>query len=757
MLLKATGAVPHGGGVVLRHSDSYYKIVQSWIANGAKFNKTARRATSISIHPDSLSIPTAGQSRQLRVVAAYEDNTTRDVTAESFMESSDREVVSVNRDGLVTSHRRGESAMLVRYEGNYAAMPIIVMGDRSGFQWEEVPANNQIDSLVFQKLKRVKTSPGRVCTDAEFIRRVYLDLVGLPPSAARVTAFLADGRDQKIKRDELVDRLVGNSDFIEHWTNKWSDMLQVNTQFLGKEGATGLREWIRQQVAENTPYDKFVRKVITASGSNRDNPAASYFKVHRDPGQLMENTTQLFLGVRFNCNKCHDHPFERWTQNDYYHLAAFFAQIDRQADEHSGKRTVAGTAIREELPLFEVVLDSSLGEVKHLRTGQVAEPRFPFQYESMPPLQGTRRQQFSDWLTSSANPYFARSYVNRIWSYLTGVGLIEPVDDIRAGNPPSNPELLEWLTQKFIEDRFDVHKLIKTICKSRTYQLSVGTNRWNQDDRLNYSHATARRLNAEVLYDTLLRVLGSPSRLPAMPPGSRAAELINPSEKLADGFLDMFGRPPRVISCECERADGVSMGPVLGMIMGSTMNDALTDPDNDLAKLVASQPDNRKVVQQLFLAILNRPATEREIELGARAMETRLNEQETSQLKLDLEGLQRSLDGLQALWERSLAPAVWNVVQPIRVESSAGARMAILPDHSILVSGPLAKDVYKISLPVDEQPITGFRIEVLTDESLPKGGPGRSKRGNFVLNEVGIRLGTDPIDVRRAEADFSQE
>jgi hypothetical protein len=357
----------------------------------------------------------------------------------------------------------------------------------------------------------MKIQPSELCTDAEFIRRVYIDLTGLPPSADDVRKFTDDRRETKVKRDELVDRLIGSKEYVEYWTNKWADLLQVNRKFLGVEGATAFRKWIHDEVAKDTPYNEFVRKILTASGSNKTNPAASYFKILRDPASTMENTTHLFLGVRFNCNKCHDHPFERWTQDQYYQTAAFFARTTLQKDPASGAATIGGTAVEGAKPLYEMVVEGNAGEMQHDRTKAVTAPKVPYPVPVKANPTAPRRVQLAEWLTSAENPYFARSYVNRMWGYLFGVGIIEPIDDIRAGNPPSNPELLDFLTAEFLKAKFDIRHVQKLICKSRTYQLSFASNRWNKDDKSNFSHAVARRLPAEVLYDTLHRVVGSVS------------------------------------------------------------------------------------------------------------------------------------------------------------------------------------------------------------------------------------------------------
>ena len=280
-------------------------------------------------------------------------------------------------------------------------------------------------------------------------------------------------------------------------------MLQVNGKFLGRVGATALRDWIENEIRQNTPYDEFARKVLTASGSNKENPAASYYKILRTPEDTMENTTHLFLATRFNCNKCHDHPFERWTQDQYYEMAAHFAQFKLQKDPAAGKKTIAKTAVERAKPLYEIVKDVPTGEIKHERTGRITPPGFPYAAYFEDNASFSRRERLAAWMISADNQYFARSYVNRLWGYLFGVGIIEPIDDIRAGNPPSNPELLDYLEDELISSGFDVQHIIRLICQSRTYQLSVETNRWNEDDQINFSHGLPRRLSAETLLDAV--------------------------------------------------------------------------------------------------------------------------------------------------------------------------------------------------------------------------------------------------------------
>ncbi len=605
MLLKLSGGVPHVGGVLTRAGDPYYELVRNWIAGGVKFDKEAPRVSSIEVFPKDPQIPLPGMRQQMVVMATYSDGTLRDVTAEAFIDSSLTEVAECSKLGLVTAIRRGEAAVLARFEGNYAATTITVMGDRTGFVWQEPPHNNYIDELVYKKLKTLKVEPSELCTDADFARRCYLDLTGVPPSPEVLRKFLADPRETWIKRDELIDQLIGSPQYVEYWTNKWADLLQVNRRFLSEKGAWALRSWITHALTENMPYDQFAHAILTGSGSTFVNPAASYLRVLREPAEAMENTTQLFLGIRFNCNKCHDHPFERWTQNQYYELAGYFAQVGRKPGPN---------------PEEEIVFDMHSGELPHVKTGQVVPVVFPYQKDIAVNHEASRREQFAEWAVSRDNQYFAVSFVNRTWSYLLGVGLIEPVDDIRAGNPPSNPELLNRLTKDFIESGFDTRQLIQLICRSRAYQHSLNTNRWNEDDQVNYSHAVARRLPAETLYDTVKLVTGSQIDLPGVPSGFMATQLPDSSVELPGGFLGLFGRPPRESACECERSSGVVLGQALNLVNGPVIAEAISDPDNRVTRLVNTQPDDAQVVDELFMAILSRPPKPQEMETGVKAI-----------------------------------------------------------------------------------------------------------------------------------------
>ena len=774
MLLKPSGAIPHTGGVVWQPGDPNFELVRRWIAEGVKLDLAAPRVKSIEVFPKVVTLAAAKQTQQFAVVATYADGRTRDVSAEAFIDSSNMDVATVDKAGLLTSARRGEVTLLARFEGAYAAAGVVVMGDRSGYEWRQQPVQNRIDELVDAKLKKMKIQASDLCTDEEFLRRVSLDLAGLPPTADEVRAFVADPRPSREKRDATVDRLVGSPAFVDQWTNKWSDLLQVNRKFLGDQGAKALRHWIRDAIADNVPYDRFAYQILTASGSNVTNPPAAYYKVLRDPDEVMENTTQLFLAVRFNCNKCHDHPFEKWTQDQYYETAAFFARVTRAEDPKFKGQTIGGTNVERPKPLVEVIQDVAGGEVTHARTGAVAPPQFPFPNPTgNPPDTLSRRERLAKWTTAPDNAYFAKSYVNRVWSYLTGIGIIEPVDDIRAGNPPTNPELLDYLTKDFVDHGFNTRRLMRLICQSRTYQLSFTSNKWNNDDEINYSRAVPRRLSAEALFDSIHKVTGAVSRLPGLPPGARAAQLVDGTVDLPGGFLELFGKPVRESACECERSNTMMLGPVLAMVNGPIVGDAIRDPNNHISKLVAAEKDDAKVVEEIYLSVLNRRPTAKEVEVGLAAVRGATKDHGILKGEFDkrtaaFNAYAKSIDGKLKGYEATLVPQKptrWTTFAPATATSTGGAVLSLLDDGAVLASGKVEKlDDYKLTTRLRfDGHVTAIRLEVLTDPTLPKNGPGRSDTGNFVLNEFTVKARPSAggaaavVQLVKPQATFSQQ
>ena len=820
MMAKPLGLVAHVGGKLFDQGDSQALVIRQWIAEGAKINTSTPRVAKLELSPLNPIAPMPGAIQQLRVLATYADGATRDVTREAFLETGNGDVAGVIEGGRVQALRRGEAPILARFEGAYSATTLTVMGDRTGFDWKPTTQQNPIDSLVASKWERMKIKPSELCNDADFLRRVTLDLTGLPPDVSQVRAFLADQTPTEEKRNKLIDSLLASDAFTDHWTNKWSDLLQVNSKFLGKAGATKFRDWIRDSVAKNKPYDQFVTEIVTASGSNKDNPPASYYKILRTPEDTLENTTHLFLGVRFNCNKCHDHPFERWTQDQYYETAAYFSQVSLKKDEASGKETIGGSAVEGAKPLYEEVSDTGTAEVKHQKTQQAVAPKFPFDCEYSVEADSSRRKQFGAWLTSPKNPYFARSFVNRMWGYMLGKGLIEPIDDIRAGNPASIPELLTFLEKDFIDSKFDVRHLVRTICHSRIYQLSMENNEWNKDDDRNYSHAMPRRLPAEVLYDAIHQVTGSISKLPGMSPGSRAASLADADAGLPDGFLNNLGRPPRESACECERSSELRLGSVMALVSGPTLGSAIADESNSIHQLVGQFNVDGELINELFLRVLNRSAEPAEIEAAASVMKLIESDHETlakslaeretwwleekpkKQAQQDLERseiqakLAARIESIKAdremaekarverataakaaidAFETNLTSklnefltknkneTVWQTLMPSKLESSNGSALVPQGDRSIVARGSADKATYTIQTSVNAAEFNAVRLETLPAAELKTPGPGLSANGNFVVTELEVYVGMPdkPNEMRKLKltkgfTDFDQ-
>ncbi|MFI5379640.1 MAG: DUF1549 and DUF1553 domain-containing protein [Tepidisphaerales bacterium] len=607
MLLKPAGGVQHEGGKVLDEDSEQYQVVRQWIAEGTQPQEITARASNIEVLPEVFNLDLPGRSQQMVVLAHYRDGSVRDVTREAVITASNTEALTV-KDNTITALRRGEGAVLVRYEGNYATRQAFVMGDRAGYQWVAEPENNYIDGLVHAKLQKMRILPSPLCTDAEFIRRISLDLTGQPATAERVKAFLANPTESRTKREKLVDELLASEDFTDYWSNKWADLLQCNSKALGVKAMWTFRNWIRDRIASNEPYDKFVEKILLAKGSSYTAPEVNYYRALKENGKITEDVSQTFLGVRFNCNKCHDHPFEKWTQNQYYQFGAYFATI----------------AVKPGPRPEEQILYSNYngGEVVHPKTDRPVAPLVPFGTSESTPAGLDRRQALVKWMTSPGNAYFARAMANRTWSYFFGIGIIDPVDDIRASNPPSNPELLEAITRDFVSSGYDIRKLMRTIALSRAYQRSVATNRWNQDDRVNFSHNRPRRLTAEQLSDAVAVATGFRAQFSGMPADSRAVDLPDGTGEASD-MLGLFGKPKRETACECERSNNFTLSHAISMVNGSLIGDAVSNPNNRIARIVAAEKDDRKVVVELYYAIFNRAPTDKELE-GATLGEKRL-------------------------------------------------------------------------------------------------------------------------------------
>ena len=602
VLLKPTMELAHGGGQRFESNSRYYETILTWIADGAKFGDPVSATVSkLVLEPAEYFTEKAGSSQPLKVTAHYADGSQRDVTKDAIYTSNTPQVAEVNDDGIIKTVRKGEAAMLVRYEGKLAVMPVTVVTSKPGFAWGNSPEFNYIDRLNNEKLRRLKIQPSELAGDAEFLRRVSLDLIGLPPTPEETRAFVSNRMESRAKRAAMIDKLMAREEFVNHWSVKWSDLLQVNRTKLGDKGVWAFREWIREALIENRPYDKMVRELITARGSTYSNPPANFFRFTREPKVAMETTTQLFLGVRMVCAQCHDHPFEQWTQNQYYNLSAFF-----------GKLAVKGGEAGDE----EVVYDKREEfDILHPKDGRVMPAKFLYEVGAVDVREEDLRVSLADWLTSPKNPLFAKSMANRLWSYFFGRGIIEPVDDIRASNPPSNAPLLDAMTKDFLDHGYDLRHLIRTIVNSRTYQLAYRTNEWNEDDESNFSHALPRRLTAEQLFDAVYIAAGTRPKLDMVPKESLAQDLPDPAVGRG-GFLDIFGRPERQTSCECERRSEMSLVQALNLLNGSTIAEAIADPAGRIAKLILAGVNDKKLVEEIYLATLGRMAESAETDFA---------------------------------------------------------------------------------------------------------------------------------------------
>jgi hypothetical protein len=606
MLTKPTQQVAHGGGLRLEFKSDYYKIIYNWIAQGVPFGDPVVDSVSkLDVEPREIFMDKPGGSVSIKITATYGDGGTRDVTREANIDSNVPDVAAVGAHADIKGARIGEATLLVRYQGTLASVPVTVLNPAPGFVWKQIAQNNYIDQFVDAKLQRLKIQPSPIVDDAGFLRRVSLDLTGQLPDPNEVRAFVADPTPSKLKRSRLIDKLIGSPSFIDHWTLKWGDLLQANRKYLGEKGVYAFDEWIRESFAVNKPYDKMVHEILSSSGSSYENPAANFFRVTRDPKATMEKTTQVFLGVRMVCAQCHDHPFERWTQNQYYEMSAFYSALGIRPGYEVGEEIIYNQ--REDF------------EMRHPKDSRVMNPKFivPASYGSSGPVpvDSHRRTALADWVTAKDNPFFAKSTVNRVWSYFFGRGIIDPVDDIRASNPPSNPALLDALTKDFTDHGFDLRQLMRTIANSRTYQSSLVTNEWNVNDTDNFSHAGPRRLSAEELMDALTLAAGVRPEFPETPPDTRAEQLPDPHVG-KDGFLDLFGRPSRESSCECERRSDLSLPQALNLVNGKTISDAVADGNGRVAKAILSGKPDLDLVEELYLASFSRPPNAAELGNG---------------------------------------------------------------------------------------------------------------------------------------------
>ncbi len=562
LLTKATNRVPHGGGRRIETDSVEYQRLLRWISTGTPWgDDESPRIVAIDVLPKQQVLPERSQQRLL-VTARFSDGSLRDVTSEAVYSSNDETLATVDRHGrIATSNMAGESAIVARYQEHVASTFIAVPHNPqpASTSWlADWDRSQFIDRLVAEKWERLNLAPSPPADDATFHRRAYLDLIGKLPTPEEVRSFLADSKPDK--RTRLVDSLLARPEYADYWALKWADLLRINRDDLGPKGAYQYHQWLRDSLARNQPYNEFVRELVTAQGSGEASGAVNFFRAFDNPNELTVAVSQVFLGVRLECAKCHHHPYEKWSQDDFYGLAAFFPRLQ--------KKKGRGADLR-----FFI---ADKGEVKHPQTKQVVSPRVLLGESFDAAMVADPRERLADWLADPSNAFVARALTNRVWAQLMGRGLIEPIDDLRDTNPATNEPLLAALAGDFAEHGFDLRRLMLSIATSQVYGLSSTPRVENTRDTQNYSRAYRKRLSAEVLLDAVNDVTGEQDSFAGSPPGTRAVQLWD--HRLPSAFLDTFGRPQRKTVCQCERLEDSTLGQVLHLMNAPLVNDKVSSP-----------------------------------------------------------------------------------------------------------------------------------------------------------------------------------
>ena len=598
MLLKPMMKVSHGGGQRLRKSDAAYQVIRDWISEGCRLDPAdSPKCVKIDVYPSTGRVlKRPAHTQQLSVQAHFSDGSIRDVTDLAVYTSSDEAVATVEASGMVVGHDRGETAVIIRYLEFIETSYLTFVKDIEGFAWNDPPAANYIDRHVYRKLKQLKFVPAELCTDDEFVRRVHLDVIGLLPSIAESEKFLGD--ESPNKRAKLIDALLERPEFAKFWALKWGDVLRISSKQIGKDAVFKYSLWLERAFANNMPYDQFASALLLASGSSNVNPPANYYRTAGDTNDVIETTAQLFLGSRLQCAKCHNHPFERWTQDNYYGMAAVFNRVQRKKSKRKGEA---------------IIVVSRSGEVTQPRTGKQMKPWAPVVGDLDVAPDDDRREAFVRWLTKKSNPFFAKVEANRIWGSLLGRGIVDPIDDMRDSNPPSNAALLAALAKDFAESGYDRKKLMRTILLSRTYQASSRTTKLNKDDSKYFSHAQVRMLSAEQLLDAICHVMDVPQNFPGLPAGMKATQLPAPDLVKID-FLKIFGQPERQTACACERSNDSNLGQALQLFNGKLIHEKLRNGKNRFRKMIAAKKTDEEIIGQLYLAAYCRRPSAAEIQ-----------------------------------------------------------------------------------------------------------------------------------------------
>jgi len=597
LLLKAAAQLPHGGGMRIEAGSPAYRVLRRWIEQGMPYgNPDDPTVTKIEVFPRERLMGREA-SQQVVVIAHYTDGSTEDVTRMTQFDSNDTEMAEVSATGLVTTAQlTGSVAVMARYQGHVGVFRSTVpLGVDVG---KLPPEANYIDKIVFEKLTALGLPASEISTDATFLRRITVDIAGRLPTLEETSTFLKDTSPDK--RKNLTARLLKSTAYAEYFANKWNAILRNKRRSDVDKGSTfGFYDWIRQSFHDNKPYDQFVREIVTAAGDPRSNPPVAWYREVKDQAAQVEDTAQLFLGLRIQCARCHHHPIEKWSQQDYYGFAAFYAQVGRKKG-----LTASETRIHHK---------RGVATAKNPKTGDTVKPTGLGSAELTIDALEDPRHELVDWMADKDNPFFAYALVNRYWKHFFGRGLVDPEDDMRVTNPASNPQLLDALAKDFIASGFDLKHLVSTICNSTTYQLSSLPNDWNQSDKQNFSRYYPKRLNAEVLLDSIDQVTGTQTRFSGAPAGMKAVQL--PDNGFNSYFLTVFGRPESSSACECERSGEANLAQSLHLLNSSEIQGKLTS--GRAAKLATEKDrDHAAKINELYLLAFSRKATQQEVDIA---------------------------------------------------------------------------------------------------------------------------------------------
>ena len=614
LLLKAAGIMAHGGGKRLDTASDEYKLVRRWIASGMPYGSDKDPVISkITIFPE-LRLISRQNRQQFAVYAHYNDGSVQDVTQRAQYESNEPDVAIVDGNALIrTLDMSGDAAVMVRYRAQVAVFRATVpLGTKIPTYTFE--PRTLVDKFTQKKWQELGIVPSDAAPDEIFVRRVYLDITGTLPTPAQVKAFLDD--KDPAKRDKLIDALVETPEYSFYFANRWADVLRVkrgnNNQTNRIYATFAFHDWIRQSIAQDKPYDQFVREILGAVGDESKSPPTMWYRDLQKAEQFVDDSCQLFLGVRMACAQCHHHPYEKWGQDDYWGIAAYFAAIGRKTIQTPG--VINQNQQQQKLVIF----NKGTGTVQNTRTGK---PAIMKPLDGEPPTLAAGedpRHRLVDWMVDAKNPFFARAVVNRYWAHFFGKGIVDPVDDMRVTNPPSNPELLDALAKEFVENKYSLKHLVKVLCKSRTYQLSAMPNDYNKQDKKSFARYYPHRMSAEVLFDAVSQVTGSPATFAGLPTDKHSPNraIMLPDEAFPSYFLDVFGRPQRISACECERVSEANLAQVLHLLNSQEIQGKLARPSGRADQLARDPRPDAEKVEELFMWALARRPTSQQLELA---------------------------------------------------------------------------------------------------------------------------------------------